>query len=296
MPSMSVVDRLANIWDASLHRILRLVSVETASAVGSFVVRANVRLHRRDIIAGARRNLAIHRPELTEPEIRAFIWRFIDNVGRFMGEFSVLSRMQEERRIELIGAEALKAIDGVEPVVVIGLHTGNWEVFGHPLRDAGLKLATFYETPPRPAQERIVLETRREAGWQLLDPSPRGMREAMSLLKQKRVIVIFGDEARNGRLMAPLFGRPPHASGNLALGVRLARRTGAKLFIGHCERLEGCRFKAYFSEPFSLPAEDAGVLADVAFVNAKIEPIVLANLDRWYYLDDLIAPFEDGKA
>ena len=200
MPSMSVVDRLANIWDASLHRILRLVSVEAASAVGSFVVRANVRLHRRDIIAGARRNLAIHRPELTEPEIRAFIWRFIDNVGRFMGEFSVLSRMQEERRIELIGAEALKAVDGVEPVVVIGLHTGNWEVFGHPLRDAGLKLATFYETPPRPAQERIVVETRREAGWQLLDPSPRGMREAMSLLKQKRIIVIFGDEARDGRL------------------------------------------------------------------------------------------------
>ncbi len=291
---VSIVERLANIWEASLHRILRNVSVETASAVGSFVVRANVWLHRREIIAGARRNLAIHRPELTELEIKAFIWRFLDNVGRFMGEFSVLRRIHEEGRVELIGAAPVLAIHGRVPILTIVLHTGNWEVFGLALRDAGLPVATFYEKPPRAAQERIVLEMRNNVGFQLLDPSPRGVRDAIGLLKRNHIVAIFGDEAREGRLMAPLFGRSPHDQGNLALAVRMARRVGAKIVVAHSERLKGCRFRLYISPPFSLPEASAGVVADVAFLDEKITPAIIANLDRWYYLDDLIAPVGEG--
>jgi lauroyl/myristoyl acyltransferase len=255
-----------------------------------------VRLHRPEIIAGARRNLAIHRPDLGEEEIRAFIWRFLDNVGRFMSEFSVLTRIHTEGRVELLGAAPVQAIHGTVPILTIVLHTGNWEVFGLALRDANLPVATFYETPPRAAQQRIVVEMRHKIGFQLLDPSPRGMRDAIALLKRNHIVAIFGDEARKGHLMAPLFGRPPHDRGNLALAVRLARRNGAKIVIAHSERLEGCRFRMHISPPFSLPEDDSGVVADVAFLNERIEPIILANLDRWYYLDDSLAPVEAGKA
>ena len=296
MPGVSFVERLANLWDTSLHRLLRRASVETASAVGSFVVRTNVWLHRREIIAGARRNLAFHRPELTEPEIRAFIYRFLDNVGRFMGEFSVLERIHAEGRVEMFGAAPVQAIHGTTPILTIVLHTGNWEVFGLALRDAGLPVATFYEKPPREAQERIVLEMRDRIGFKLLDPSPRGVRDAMTLLKRNHIVAIFGDEARDGLLMAPLFGRAPHARGNLAIAARMARRVGAKIVVAHSERLEGCRFKLYISEPFSLPENNDGAVADVAFLDAKITPAIVANLDRWYYLDDRIEQVAAGEA
>jgi KDO2-lipid IV(A) lauroyltransferase len=31
-------------------------------------------------------------------------------------------------------------------------------------------------------------------------------------------------------------------------------------------------------------------LADVAYLNGRIEPAILRHLDQWYYLDDSIGP------
>ena len=38
--------------------------------------------------------------------------------------------------------------------------------------------------------------------------------------------------------------------------------------------------------------EGEDILADVAFLNARIEPIVSANIPRWYFLDDSLAPVD----
>ena len=293
---MSIMDSLVDAWEGSLHWVLRHVPVETASNVGSFIVRTNVKFNRPEIIAGARRNLAIHRPGLSEKEIDAAVYRFLDNVGRFMSEFSVLKRIHAEGRVVFHGAAPVQAIHRKTPIVVIVLHTGNWEAWGLALMDAGLEIATFYQIPDRPSQRRIAVEARQEVGFRLLDPSPRGLRDAMALLKDNRMVAIFGDEARDGRTMAPLFGRPPHDRGNLALAARLARRAGAMVVIAHSERHDNCRFDMYASEPFAMPEENAGVLADVAFLNSRVEPIVLANLDRWYYLDDSIEPLDESAA
>ncbi len=89
--------------------------------------------------------------------------------------------------------------------------------------------------------------------------------------------------------MAPLFGRPPHDRGNLAIAARLARKQKCRLAVSHVERLPGCRFRLNITAPFDLPDEPGRtVLDDVAFLNAKIEPIILRNLDNWYFLDDRI--------
>jgi Kdo2-lipid IVA lauroyltransferase/acyltransferase len=293
---MNIGEWLVDAWEASLHWMLQHIPVETASAIGSFIVRMNVKINRPEIIAGARRNLAIHRPGISEAEIEASVWRFLDNVGRLMSEFSVLLRLQSEGRIELLGAKPVQAINGTEPIVGIILHTGNWEVFGPALQSAGIEVATFYEPPARAFQRRIAEDTRRNFGFRLLEPNSQGVREAISLLKRNRIVAIFGDEARGGHTMAPLFGRPPHGRGNLALAARLARHTQALIVVGHSERLEGCRFRMHISEPFALPDGDPGLLADVAFLNARIERVILANLDRWYFLDDSIAPLDDHQA
>ena len=284
--------RLLGLWHRGMHRLLRHVPVETTSAIGSFIVRMNVRFNRPEITAGARRNLQIHRPGIKDAEIKACIWRFLDNVGRLMAEFSVLLRLQDEGRIELVGAEPVQAVQFKVPILTIVLHTGNWEVFGTSLRAAGLDVATFYLPPEREADRQIAEEMRREVGFRLLEPNARGIRDALSLLKERRIVAIFGDEVRDGRTMAPLFGRPPHDQGNLALAARLARRTGASLVVAYSERLEKCRFRMHVTPIFTMPDGDHSLLDDVAFLNAQIEPIILAHLDRWYFLDDSIAPLE----
>lgn len=270
--------------------LLRLLPTETASRLGVKAVRANVTANRPEILAGARRNLAIHHPEWSPAEVEAGVEAFLDGVGRFMSEFAVMDRFIREGRFELQGAEAFAAIAGKEPIIAFGLHTGNWETFGPQFRHMGIPLASFYAPPEDAFERRIAEESRARFGVELLAPDARGARDGLRLLKQNRVVMIFPDESRGGRSMAPLFGRKPHDKGNLAIAARLARMSGARFVICHSERQEGARFRLFFSEPFALPpveGEAHGLaLADVAFLNARIEPIVARNIPRWYFLDD----------
>jgi KDO2-lipid IV(A) lauroyltransferase len=283
--------RLQETWEYSIHSLLKVTPIEWASAVGSFLARTNVRYFRKEVAVGARRNLAIHLPGLSEAEIEVRVQRFLDNVGRMMGEFSILHRLQAEGRLEFDGFDAVLAVNGQEPLLAIALHTGNWETVGPGLQHLGIKAATFYEPPESPAQRRIAIETRERLGFRLLSPDQRGLRDAISILKANGNVIIFGDEARGGRTMAPLFGRPPHERGNLAIAARLARKLKCRLVVSHVERLPQCHFRLHITPPFSLPDDPARTLLDdVAFLNAKIEPIILRHLDSWYFLDDSIEP------
>lgn len=284
----ALLQKVLDQYYLALHCALRYAPVEIASALGGILVRANVALNRVEIIQDARRNLKRHRPNFTEKESNTLIRQFLDNVGRHMSEFSALDRMISQGRIETVGHQHLQALQGRHPVLALQLHTGNWETFLPALIHHGIFPAAFYEPPESPMQRRIIEEARRRTGSVMLTPDTRGLRNALSLLKGNQMVSIGCDEARSGKLMAPLFGRRPHDKGNLAVAAKLARRTGALIVIGHCVRLENCRFRLIISEPFPLPRPSVGLLEDVKFLNDRIEPIILSNLDQWYFLDDLI--------
>ncbi len=294
---MSTTPRLVDLWERSLYRLMRWLPVELTSAIGSFVVRLNVKLNRADILAGARHNLKLHDPSLTEPELQKMVWRFLDNVGRVMAEFAILDRLIPEGRVELAFDPAFMAMVGRDPLMAIVLHTGNWEVIPAGLQSAGLSCASFYEPPQSSFQREVAENARTRFGLRLLAPTRRGIQDAITILKARGCVALFGDEARHQTSMAPLFGRKPHDRGNLAIVARLARRTDAHIVTAHCERLGSCNFRLVISKPQPMPAQsNANRLADVAFLNALIEPIVSANIDRWYFLDDSRAELEPRRA
>ena len=89
--------------------------------------------------------------------------------------------------------------------------------------------------------------------------------------------------------MAPLFDRSPHLNGNLAIAVRLSRLSGARLVTLHARRLPGVQFEIHLGSPITLEPETVPgerLLDDVALLNTAIEPIIRANLDQWYFLDN----------
>ena len=280
--------QLLGIWYLALLGLLRCAPVRLASATGGLLVRMNVRSNRPEVIAGARKNLAAHRPRDAMADREASINRFIENVGRVMAEFAVLARISDEGRIKLIGNQEVFGLAGREPIIGILLHTGNWELFGPVLRRAGIHAATFYEPPSNRVARKIAEYTRRASGLELLTPNPRGFRNALAQLQARRIVAIFGDEVRAGTLAAPLFGRPPHSRCNLALAAKLARRTAARIVIAYSKRTGPCHFEMHFSAPFKLSDANQTVLADVADLNEKIEPIILSLLDQWYYLNDTL--------
>lgn len=278
---------------AALFRLMRLMPSEWASDIGVMAVKANVKANRPDIAINARKNLAIHKPAATEAELDRMVEEFLEAVGRTMGEYAVIHRFIREGRLEPVGLEAFKAIAGKEPIVALGMHTGNWETFSAVFQMAGVKLTSFYFPPEDALEHEVALRVRRHFDADMLSPDPAGVRTAMRLLQQNRVVAIFPDEARDGRTMGPLFGRPPHERGNLAIATRLARHANARIVICHSERIGKCRFRLIFGDPIALPERvRPDRLADVAFLNSFVEPIVAANIPRWYFLDDSIAPIE----
>lgn len=279
-----------NLWEYAIHYLLRLVPNNVASDFGSFIIRFNVPRHRPQIIEGARRNLRLLYPGITDTEVERRVYNFLDNVGRFMSEFSVLHRIIAPGRVEVVGDAAMLETIRSGPTLALMLHTGNWEVFSPYLASRGIEVSTFYQRPERPAQRWIVERTRQACRMRLFTPDAKGLRDAMRRLSAGGVVSIFGDEARDGIMMAPLLGRPPHTRGNLGIAARLARRSGASIIVGRCVRLERHRFRLEFHCPYRLPDRGGTVdeLADVAFLNAIIEPMILEYLDQWYYLDDRI--------
>lgn len=283
--------KVAETIQAFFYNLIRFLPTEWASAIGSYGIRKNAWANRPEIIAGARRNLRIHRPEAGDAEIDAMVDEFLDGVGRVAAEFAVLHRFLAEGRVEFVGMEAFLEVSARRPVIALCLHTGNWEVFAPVCQKLGIQLNSII-APPENAFERMVIDkVRRGFGVRPILPDLGGIREAMRVLRGGGVVSMFPDEARNGRSMGPLFGRPPHDQGNLAIAAKLARKTGAALAVGHCRRVGACRFVVTAEPPFDMPERATpDLLADVAFLNSQIEPIVQRNIPRWYFLDDAIRP------
>lgn len=292
-PPRTFQSTLRDGFEFGFHSLLRHAPIDLASDMGSALVRWNVPRNRPHIIEGARRNLKILRPELTTTEINASIHSFLDNVGRLMAEFSVLHRLVSAGRVSADATYGpLRTRLRDEPTLAIVLHTGNWEVFAADDHALGIECTTFAQPPETWAQRVIASRVRRSLGMKLLHGDLRGLETARKELEAGGLISIFGDEAENGRSMAPLFGRPPHRKGNLAAAAWLARRSEARLIVCHGRRTGKSRFMLHSTPFFHLPApvkhSQQQLLDDVAALNEIIEPIIRANLDQWYFLDDRI--------
>ncbi|WP_454658301.1 lysophospholipid acyltransferase family protein [Bosea beijingensis] len=273
-----------------LHHAMRHLPIPFVSDLGAKLAWLKIRLIDPKVARKARDNIRHHFPAMPAAEVERLVWRFVDNVGRLMAEFSIVHRFAASGRLEFVGEEAARAQVGKVPTIALCLHLGNWEVLASAMQMIGVPIASISEVPENAAHRDIADATRSGFDVKVLPPDRNGALRALSILKGNGVLALFPDEKRGDTMMAPLFGRPPHAKGNLALAAKLARRTGAQLVVVYCERLEGVRFRLHFEGPFHMDAGRSDPLADVAFLNSRIEPAILRHLDQWYYLDDAIGP------
>ncbi len=273
-----------------LHHAMRRLPIAFVSNLGARLAWLKIRFIDPAVARKARANIRQHFPAMAETEVEKLVWRFVDNVGRLMAEFSIVHRLTSSERMELVGIEAPRANLGKIPTIALCLHLGNWEVMAAAMQKIGVSIASISEVPENAAHRDIADATRSGFDVTVLPPDRMSALRALSILRENGVLALFPDEKRDGTMMAPLFGRLPHLKGNLALAAKLARRTGAQLVVVYCERVEGVRFRLHFEEPFFMDPDSDDALADVAFINSRIEPIILRHLAQWYYLDDSIGP------
>ncbi|TWF56750.1 lysophospholipid acyltransferase family protein [Neorhizobium alkalisoli] len=285
-----VKDNLVNGIDLAVHFGLKLIPMDAASNFGAWLGPfALPRFHKTAIRRG-RATLARLLPEKSEAERDAILYRNWQAQGRLMTEFSAINRLRGHMdRIQLHNFERLRDTAKAGPVVVVGMHLGNWEIGPLILSTAGLQPNINYIPPSGRAKAWISRRVRLKAGVAFLPPGHQGTRASVKVLKDGGMVSMFCDEGVSGKIRGPLFGRAPHQEGNLAVAVRLARMTGAKICPWYNLRGKGFRFDAYFLPPIELPPEDkpgARLAEDILMLNGVIEPVISAHLDQWYFLDN----------
>jgi KDO2-lipid IV(A) lauroyltransferase len=286
-------DPLLGVLDFAIHYGARCLPIAWCSSLGGLLGRLNGRYRFHKARERARlgySHLSGDPGGLAGAE-RA-VDRLFDNIGRTMLEFSVLDRLWAAGRIAVAGeAHLADARAAGKPVIVAGLHLGNWEVIAPSLTAFGLRFRFIYQPPRSRFEHRIAVAARQRCGAILLRPGVAAARAAHRLLvEEKGVLLIYADDERKGYVNAPLFGRPVAARANLVNIVRLAWASGAAVIPAYAERLAGARFRLNFVAPVELtpPGANAAaaLLENVERLDRVITPPVLAHLDQWYMLAD----------
>jgi Kdo2-lipid IVA lauroyltransferase/acyltransferase len=288
-----VVDSIGNGFDLAVHFLLKCVPISVCTWVGAQLGRLITRHFHPRALSNIQENLARLRPDLSPEERAQMAVNACENQGRLMTEFSVVKRIfHAPGRVQVTGVEALKEAAASGPVILLALHLGNWELLPWILRANGLSFATYYVPPKQWGQRWIAEKTRRQSGVELLPVGQQGVRPALRRLQEGGIVSIFCDEGFAGEVRGPLFGKTPHLQGNFALAARLAHHANASLCIFHAARVNGqARFDCHFLAPFKLPFKENRItidalLNDVELLNSRVEPIVSAHLDQWYFLDN----------
>lgn len=297
-----VRDPLNGGLDHLLHAAMPLLGMDGASAFGAAIARRSIPRHHPDWVARADAALAALRPDADARARAAMLDRRHAAIGRVMAEFTVLHRMAGEADIAVRGRAHLDnalAHDG--PLILAGLHLGNWELSFLP---AVLQRLSGFDTPIRPVhtiyqpprsrfRHRLAVRARERAGARLLPPGRPAATAAMRVLRGNGIVWIALDDFRDRQVNGPLFGRPAGRHGNLAVAARLAAATGARVLPLYVVRNQGARFTLH-AEPAPadwtacLEAARAGDVAPaVHALNQRVEPAVRAHLDQWFMLHEL---------
>jgi Kdo2-lipid IVA lauroyltransferase/acyltransferase len=292
-----VRDPALGLLNNAIHHSLRLASIDACSAFGAFISSFSAKRYAASD-ARARRNWRRLRPEDADPAstdaAMRVLWR---SVSRTMCEFSVLHRLWPEGRIATEGVEHLEAVRrAAKPMIIAGLHLGNWETIPAAGIALGYPGSGFYWPLENRFDTRIAVKARERYGAVLFPASPQAMRPAMraaiaALTEDRGPFVIFIDECIDDHVFAPAFGRPLKAQGNIANVAWLAWTTGAEVLPTYCERLgDEARFKITILPPVDLVRggdRRGDLMTNIARINEAIEPVIRAHLDQWYYALDL---------
>ncbi|RAI59625.1 lysophospholipid acyltransferase family protein [Roseicella frigidaeris] len=231
------------------------------------------------------------RPDLAPDAAVAALW---DATTRTACEVPCYIRLHDEGRVTMRGEAALLALHrDRRPVILAGLHLGNWEILGLAAHRLDIPVAVVHDPPPAAEfRGQLLVRERLRAGARLLPLGREATWPALRAVREGReILYMLVDEVTEGRVMAPRLGRAAPLGGNLVQAVKLARLAGAAILPAYALRLPGPagdpRFEACFLPPIEVPRtadRAADVAAGTAALDAAITPAVLRHLEQWFPL------------
>lgn len=295
-----VADPLFALVTALLYGLFRLLPLGLASAIGGGVGRAigpHLAVSRR-----ARHNLTRAFPEKSAAEINAIERGMWDNLGRIVGEYPHVPRINvydPDGPVEVVGIEHVDAMrDDGKPGIFISAHLANWELVSLGGLQRGVPLDRIYRAANNRLVEWLYRRGRQPdvgdgdsdsdneaiAEGEMIPKGPAGARKLLAALKAGRHLGIMADQKMNDGIAVPFFGRDAMTAPALA---ELALRFDCPVVPARVERLGGARFRLIVEPPLDFtPSGErhADVAAMMAMVNQRIEDWVRATPEQWLWL------------
>ncbi len=280
----------------ALFWLFRALPVDTASAAGGLVARLFGPLSSAHTTA--QQNMARALPDKTQTERRLILAGVWDNIGRVMAEYATLSRLrrpEQADRIQIDGIEHLERLKLEQTAAIFfSGHMGNWETIHLALARVLGPPAIVYRSPNNPYVHSLIRAARGDTTTEQIQKGSSGAREMIQVLKDSGRIALLIDQKMNTGLPIPFFGREAMTGDAVA---RLALRVDCPVVPTRVERLDGCKFKVSFEEPWQVtstdnPDEDVHGL--LVCMNEKLESWIRERPGEWLWLHNRWPKDETG--
>ncbi|MCA8907480.1 MAG: hypothetical protein KDA64_06270 [Rhodospirillaceae bacterium] len=223
----------------------------------------------------------------------------VKNLGRTLAEYAVVQRLWDAGRVRNNLSEELEAaLRSGRPVLVVSGHFSNWEALLVTASGIGLRIGVFYRPQKNPVIDAILKRIRRRFVTALMEKGPRGLRDAVSHLREGNAVGILVDERTAGEVSMPSKTKEPGLP--LRIAVRLARASGAVLLPVRLAREGGARFVLTGATPLALPAtaSESDELAVACWIDRWLAAQVAAQPTDWAWIGrvDNLAARISGRA
>jgi Kdo2-lipid IVA lauroyltransferase/acyltransferase len=205
-------------------------------------------------------------------------------LGEALVESVIITPEDVEANVEIEGFHHLEqALSLGRGAILLGPHSGMWELAGHVFGARLERAATLYKPLKNKLVDRYVLASRAQSSMKII-PNQNTLTGVMRRLRENYAVVFLYDQnAGRSGVMATFFGLPAMT---YAAPAALSRKTGCPVVPGCFIKLPGYRkHRMVLYEPF--PPIDTGnpgndLLATVQQYNDFIEEVVRHHPEQWF--------------
>lgn len=267
-----------------LFLVFKAMPAEKASNAGGWIARTiGMRLA---VNRKAMRHLDLAFPDMPQDRKKEILSGMWDNLGRVIAEYPHLEYIGAHC-VEVKGKEALdQYIQGDHPVVFVGGHFANWEMYGTgSLFYLDVPLHLTYREPNNPWTAKMLEDARTMGGKLTGYPKSRESgRLILQAMKNNAAIGFLIDQKYNEGITVDFFGSPAMTN---PIPVILSQRFKCPLIPVRVVRTHGCHFVLELSAPIRT-FDDAGealsqekVLADI---HDLLEGWIRERPEQWLWL------------
>jgi KDO2-lipid IV(A) lauroyltransferase len=236
----------------------------------------------------AKNNIKNAISELKDDEIEKILENMWDNLGRIIGEFCFISRLEIEKLEEFveISKESKENILSLKESgkggIIFSGHIGNWELGPKVLEKFGLNVSTVYRPLNNPFVEEMTAKMRKT---DMIGKNSAGNRKIIDVIKNGGFVIILADQKVTEGAPIKFFHQEAVTTTSIA---RIALKYQIPIIPARIIRIGNqFKFKAQIEKPLVIENKnnlDEDIKNITLQINKKLEIWIKEYPSQWFWV------------